>query len=197
MKDFVPHPILEKCDYLSPDTPVFAVSGREVLISERNGKSELPLLHEIPEGMLDKSSGIVLGRLDGRICAGFVCCGQGSYQCSSVEMRTAFTLLSSDACNALCRAKILLDWKRRRTFCGACGTPLVPSVSDISMKCPACKEAFYPQLAPAVIVAVTKGDKILLAHNYRFKERVHSLIAGFVEAGESLVQLFYCHSHCG
>ena len=54
--------------------------------------------------------------------------------------------------------------------------------------CPQCRERFYPQIAPAVIVAVTQEDRLLLAHNRNFPGSVHSLIAGFVEAGETLEQ---------
>ena len=57
---------------------------------------------------------------------------------------------------------------------------------DISRICPECGNAFYPVLAPAVIVAVQREDKLLLAHNARFKENLYGLVAGFVEAGENL-----------
>ena len=188
MRDFIPHPTLEKADCCVPESYVFAISGRNVLITERNGKPDIPLLHEVPDRLIDKANGVVLGKIKGVECAGFVCRGEGDGSFKCIEIRTAFTFLSTGACYALCRAKSLLEWKRRRNFCGACAEPLAPSETDIALKCSACGEAFYPQLSPAVIVAVTKGNKILLAHNYRFKERVHSLIAGFVEAGESIEQ---------
>lgn len=44
----------------------------------------------------------------------------------------------------------------------------------------------HPVICPAIIVAVTKGEEILLAHNRGFKNNMYSLIAGFVEAGEDL-----------
>ena len=43
----------------------------------------------------------------------------------------------------------------------------------------------FPRLAPAVIVAVTKGDKILLAHSSEWRGKLYSVLAGFVEPGET------------
>ena len=53
------------------------------------------------------------------------------------------------------------------------------------MVCPACGMRYYPQLAPAVITAVLREGRILLAHNRNFQPGMYGLIAGFVEAGES------------
>jgi NAD+ diphosphatase len=44
---------------------------------------------------------------------------------------------------------------------------------------------FYPRISPAIIVAVTRDDEILLAHNNNFKQNRYSVIAGFVEPGET------------
>ena len=51
--------------------------------------------------------------------------------------------------------------------------------------CTKCGRIDYPVLSPAVITAVSKGDKLLLAHNVRFTDGRYSIIAGFVESGES------------
>ena len=55
-------------------------------------------------------------------------------------------------------------------------------------RCPACGLVNYPRLSPAVIVAVIKGDQILLARNKRFRAPFYSVLAGFVEPGETLEQ---------
>ncbi|WP_406541075.1 NUDIX domain-containing protein [Clostridium ljungdahlii] len=57
---------------------------------------------------------------------------------------------------------------------------------EMAKICPNCNHIMYPVICPAIIVAVTKGDKILLAHNNGFKDNMYGLIAGFVEAGEDL-----------
>ena len=52
--------------------------------------------------------------------------------------------------------------------------------------CSECGNIVYPRISPAVITAVFKGDQILLAHNRSFRNGLYSLIAGFVEPGETL-----------
>lgn len=188
MSDFIPCSTLKEVDFSCPDTRVIAVNNRSVLVRDIGGKLELPTLRDFPDTVLMPEKGISIGQLHGEECAGFLIgdCQLDGFE--FVELRTAFTKVSSDGCFALCRAKSLIEWKLRHSRCGSCGKPLAPSASDIAMKCPECGSAYYPQLSPAVIVAITRGNEILLAHNRRFSGNVHSLIAGFVEAGESIEQ---------
>ena len=57
--------------------------------------------------------------------------------------------------------------------------------SERAFVCPSCGYTSYPKIAPAVITLVTKGDKVLLQRNTHYKGVVWSLVAGFVDAGES------------
>ncbi len=57
---------------------------------------------------------------------------------------------------------------------------------DKSKKCPDCGNLLFPQTSMAVITAILKDDKILLAHNVNFPDNLYSLVAGFVELGETL-----------
>jgi NAD+ diphosphatase len=54
------------------------------------------------------------------------------------------------------------------------------------MRCPVCGLLAFPRVAPAIIVRVTRGDEILLAHGRRFPSTIYSVLAGFVDPGESL-----------
>lgn len=84
-------------------------------------------------------------------------------------------------------ASQVLDWDRNHTYCGRCGTKTVASATERSRTCPSCSLTAYPRISPAIIVAVVKGDRILLGHNRRHRAgRVFSVLAGFVEPGESL-----------
>ena len=107
------------------------------------------------------------------------------------ELRFALGALQQWEYDAVSRARHLLTWYKTHRYCGACGKPTRMSDMDIAIVCPECNTRFYPQLAPAVIVAVTREDKILLAHNSRFVSGVYGLIAGFVEAGESAEQAIH------
>jgi NAD+ diphosphatase len=84
------------------------------------------------------------------------------------------------------RAYHLINWKQRNLFCGCCGAAMNSSADEVALVCGGCKNIVYPRISPAVIVAVTKGDEILLAHSARFIGPMYSIIAGFVEAGETL-----------
>ncbi len=86
------------------------------------------------------------------------------------------------------RAIQLVDWDRTHQFCGRCAAPMETSDLEHVKICPNCNNRSYPRLCPAVIVAVTKGDRLLLAHNERHREGFYTVLAGFVEAGESLEQ---------
>lgn len=79
----------------------------------------------------------------------------------------------------------LYQWYRDSRFCGRCGKPLKHDHKERMMRCDACGNTVYPKIAPAVIVGVINGDKILLTkYNGRVYKK-YALIAGFTEIGET------------
>lgn len=82
----------------------------------------------------------------------------------------------------------LLHWRRTHRFCGACGTPTTAKTDERALVCPSCGQLAFPRIDSAIIVGICRGDQLLLAHNRRFRGNMHSLIAGFVEVGETLEQ---------
>lgn len=84
------------------------------------------------------------------------------------------------------RAVQVIAWDRTHRFCGQCGARTVYHAVDRATQCPQCGLINYPRIAPAVIVAVERGDEILLARSPHFPAAFFSVLAGFVEAGESL-----------
>ena len=77
-------------------------------------------------------------------------------------------------------------WISNHIFCGRCGNGFIYSHSEFALKCPSCNYTEYPHISPAVIIAIIKDNKILLAHNKQFPTDLYSLIAGFVDPGENL-----------
>ena len=71
-------------------------------------------------------------------------------------------------------------------FCGRCGSQTKPVLTERAWQCPACSHIIYPRISPAIIVLIKKGDEILLARSPRFPKGMYSVIAGFVEPGETL-----------
>jgi NAD+ diphosphatase len=84
------------------------------------------------------------------------------------------------------RAVQIVEWDRSHQFCGACGAPTQPAQAERARLCERCGLAHYPRLAPSMIVAVERDDSLLLARAPHFPRGIYSVLAGFVEPGESV-----------
>ena len=109
--------------------------------------------------------------------AGF--CYQGLRQlrgtCGNADLLVAFT------------AYHLWRWYTDNHFCGRCAAELSFSETERALVCKKCGNTIYPRINPAVIVAVTKGDSLLVTR-YRNGYNHNALVAGFTEIGETLEQ---------
>ncbi len=85
-------------------------------------------------------------------------------------------------------ANHILHWRSMNQFCGRCGHKTRRKEEERAFVCDHCGNAIYPRISPATITAIVRGDEILLAHNRNFAPGLFSLIAGYVEPGESLEQ---------
>ncbi len=79
----------------------------------------------------------------------------------------------------------LWKWYSDNRFCGKCGEKLLPDVKERAMRCGKCGNIIYPRINPAVIVAVTRGDSLLITR-YNRGYAHNALVAGFTEIGETL-----------
>jgi len=84
-----------------------------------------------------------------------------------------------------CRALALANWRALSRFCGRCGSAQGDKPDETARLCPSCGLVTYPRLSPAVLALVRKDGRILLARNAAFKTGIFSVLAGFVEPGES------------
>ena len=83
----------------------------------------------------------------------------------------------------------VVEWARTHRFCGRCATPNEPTTTpgERALRCPSCGLLAFPRLAPAVITLIEREDgRVLLARNVHFPGAMYSLLAGFVEPGETL-----------
>ena len=80
----------------------------------------------------------------------------------------------------------LYQWYKSRQYCGCCGHAMKHDTNERKMYCPDCSWYEYPVLMPAVIVAITNGDKILLSKYEGRGLKQYALIAGFAEIGETI-----------
>jgi len=95
--------------------------------------------------------------------------------------------VSGQNANRIIRACHIAQWRHDSRFCGTCGAKNDDVPSQAQRICPKCGRMEFPRICPAVITLITDDkNRILLAHNKRFKTGVYSHISGFNEAGETL-----------
>ena len=102
------------------------------------------------------------------------------------DLRSIFGAMEEEIIWAAGRANQLAIWNRNHQYCGRCGASCEDKRDERAKICPACGLIYYPRLSPAVIVAVLRDNRILLARNKRFRLPFFSVLAGFVEPGETL-----------
>jgi NAD+ diphosphatase len=104
------------------------------------------------------------------------------------DLRAAAAAWPAREAGAFASARAVLHWRRRHRYCGACGGLLAFVRGGWLGRCEGCGSEHYPRTDPAVIVAVGDGDRLLLGRQATWPPRRYSVIAGFVEPGESLEQ---------
>lgn len=110
-------------------------------------------------------------------------------------LRQLFGRIDDDALALAGRAIQIKEWDKTHQFCGQCGSIVEQLEYERAKKCPRCGHTTYPRLAPAVIVRIERpsltGTEILLARNQRHPAGFFSVLAGFVEPGESLEECIH------
>ena len=102
------------------------------------------------------------------------------------SLRKLHYVLSDDLFAIAARAVQIMAWHSTHQFCGRCATPTIQLPTERAKRCPNCELRQYPRLSPAVIMLIYKEEQLLLARAPRFRNGMYSVLAGFVEPGESL-----------
>ncbi|QBY02276.1 NAD(+) diphosphatase [Rhodophyticola sp. CCM32] len=102
------------------------------------------------------------------------------------ELRASMTWLSAREAELAATAKALLDWHRTHRFCSRCGAESVVAEGGWQRACAACGARHFPRTDPVVIMLVTHGNDVLVGRSPGWPEAMYSLLAGFVEPGETL-----------
>ncbi|MGY1458764.1 MULTISPECIES: NAD(+) diphosphatase [unclassified Luteimonas] len=105
-----------------------------------------------------------------------------------IDLRSAAAQWPDFEATAFAQARAVLHWRARHRFCGACGGVLEFLRAGWLGHCGACGLEHYPRTDPAMIVAVSDGERLLLGRGPGWAPRRYSVLAGFVEPGESLEQ---------
>ncbi|WP_374369418.1 NAD(+) diphosphatase [Dongia sp.] len=104
------------------------------------------------------------------------------------ELRSIGALMPQREGALLAYARGLSYWHQRHRYCGACGARTEVKAAGHQRQCTNhdCSTVQFPRTDPAVIMRVTCGNKILMARQTMWAPGMHSVLAGFVEPGESL-----------
>lgn len=86
------------------------------------------------------------------------------------------------------QAHFILRWDKIHQYCGACGNQTIHRPPAFERYCKTCALSFFPRISPCIIVAIHKGKQLLMARSPHFAPGVYGLIAGFIEAGETVEQ---------
>ena len=105
-----------------------------------------------------------------------------------VDLRSAASLWPAADATTFAQARAVLHWHARHRYCGACGGELEFVRAGWLGRCTRCGSEHYPRTDQAIIVAVTDGERLLLGRQAPWPPRRWSVLAGFVEPGESLEQ---------
>jgi NAD+ diphosphatase len=105
------------------------------------------------------------------------------------SLRSVGALLDDRDAGLFTHAVALANWHETHTHCPRCGTPTLPEPAGDSTRCPKDGTEHFPRTDPAVIMLVTDpDDRCLLGRNASWPERRFSILAGFVDSGESAEQ---------
>ena len=128
-----------------------------------------------------------LGTLDGRHC---YCAEVGESALPDGAafrgLRNLYGRIDENLHKVAMRAVHLIEWDKNERFCGRCGAETKDKTDANAKECERCGHVTFPRISPAVIVLVEKEGKVLLARASRFAEELYSVLAGFVEPGETL-----------
>ena len=102
------------------------------------------------------------------------------------ELRAVMTRLDARDAELAATAKAVMGWHDSHGFCARCGAKSDVAMAGWQRDCPACGTHHFPRTDPVVIMLITRGNAVLLGRSPGWPEGMYSLLAGFVEPGETI-----------
>lgn len=166
----------------------FAFRGDDLLVELKDKAALIPYVMYLESLDLEPIRKQYLGTLDGIPCysAELTTDVSAPEDMAFRDLRELFGLLEESLFWVSGYAKQIMNWDRAHQYCGRCGTSTKDKPKERAKVCPQCDLINFPRISPAMIVAVIKGNEILLTHAERFTPGLYSVVAGFVEPGETL-----------
>ncbi len=181
-------PDFRKPESIMNDSYWFMFMDQKLMVISRDGCLRIPEFKDIHSINPEAYNFQYLGKYNNRQCFASEMPGSVSVP-ETFVFRPPLSLLSDlgeEQVRISGLANQIAHWHGRHRYCGKCGNLTEDKTDERSKICKNCGQTYYPRLSPAIIVAITKGDRILLAHAHRFPSKFYSVLAGFVEPGEDL-----------
>jgi NAD+ diphosphatase len=175
----------------------FAFRSSRLLLSTRENRPSIPLLKDLNIVGLAPVRTQYLGTIDSHPCysAEIPVGSPDPDGMSFSDLRSLWGSIDEDLYILAGRALQIVSWDQANQFCGQCGHPTIILTGERAKKCPECGLLFYPRLSPAVITAVVKDRHLLLGSRGGMRGKMYTVIAGFVEPGETLEECLQREVH--
>lgn len=159
-----------------------------ILVEEtQNQEIRIPCLSRSDFSRIHLSDSFFAGYLDGIPVFSGTVEKEPDEAFTMMNLRKVFNKVSPEIWNIIGYARGIRDCRINASFCGKCGKKTVPKTDEHAMFCNECRLTFYPRISPAIITAVVKEDRLLLARGVNFpNKKMFSVLAGFVDAQENL-----------
>ena len=166
----------------------FLFYKNELLVKSEDNKAVIPKIQDLENLKFNNIQ--YLGSLNGQNCF----CGELDENDENPiipndmyfsKLKALTHQLSEDMFWIGGRAIQLVNFNNEHKYCGRCGALTHAVDGERAKKCPKCGLINYPRICPAIIVAVVRDGKLLLAHNNQSAKDLYSVVAGFVEVGET------------
>jgi len=166
----------------------FIFRGDKLLVHRSSSSVEIPCVVDVSAVGLKAVRQQYLGRLDSRHCYAAEMAEEMEAPAGMAfqGLRWIYGLVDEELFGLAGKAFQIMDWDRTHQFCGRCGAPLTTSTTERAKQCPQCGLIQYPRIAPSIIVLIQRDQELLLGRSSHFPAGFYSVIAGFVEPGETL-----------
>lgn len=172
-----------------PEFPAIwcAFRGGQVLVRTVQDTFSLPAASAAELGV-DLAASQYLGTFDGQHCfAAYIPEQQPLPPETRLVSMRALILEAEEWIAAVAGTAFqIIEWDRSHRYCGICGAPTTLHAADRARECKPCRAVYYPRISPVVMALVTRGRQLLLTRKPGYAAGRYTVVAGFVEAGESL-----------
>lgn len=168
----------------------FLFKSNKIMVKNNGNSIQIPFLKNLEDLDIAPERSQYLGTFDGFPAYTGELSPQSAtpVEMNFLDLRSLYGAISEDLYLLAGRASQIAHWDRTHQFCGQCGSPTMTKGDEMAKICPECGFTSFTRLSPAVITAIVKDGKLLMAQHTRTTGNMYGLIAGFVEAGETLTE---------